>query len=220
MKQLKLTEQSYESLKAIEASFQELPSLESAPLNQKSTLLLHIDIVEGFLNFGALHSPRVAEIIDDVVSLNKKLTNVTKAFVLDEHPEDAEEFKAYPSHCVIGTGESDLVQELVPFAKDRRLFKKNSTNIFHAPEFLVFLNEHNFDTIILVGDVTDICILQAGLSIKTYFHEHQLPVRMILPINCVDTYQLDVANHDADLMNLFTLYNLQMNGIEIVQNIN
>lgn len=220
MKNVRLTDKSLATLENIVESFQDIPTLEAAPFNHAQTLLLHIDIVEGFLNYGALHSKKVAKIVPAVVTLNEKLMDTTKVFVLDEHPEGAEEFDAYPPHCIAGSGESDLVQELLPFIQDEKLvFKKNSTNAFHAPGFAKWLEENTPTNIILVGDVTDICVLQAGLTLRTWFNEHNLEVRMIVPIEGVDTFDLEVTLHDADLHNLFALYNLRMNGLEIIRNL-
>lgn len=220
MKNVKLTEKSLTTLQQIVDSFQDLPILDVTLFNRPQTLLLHIDIVEGFLNYGALHSKEVAKIVPAVVELNDKLMKATKVFVLDEHPQNAEEFDAYPPHCIEGTGESDLVKELVPYIQQPdRVFKKNSTNVFHAPGFVEWLENNRPDTIILVGDVTDICVLQAGLSLRTWFNQHNHDVRMIVPIEGVETFDLDATLHDADLHNLFALYNLRMNGLEIVQSL-
>lgn len=220
MRKVRLTDNSIESLKAIEASMQELPVLSAEEVNNSDTLLLHIDIVEGFINEGALSSKRVSALIPYVTEINHKLDQVRRLFIRDEHPEDACEFKAYPSHCVHGTGESELVPEIKAFVQtEDEVFFKNSTNVFHADGFLDWLIESEVKTIILVGDVTDICVLQAGLTIQTWYNEKNIPIRLICVVDGVETFHLPQTHHDGDLMNLFALYNMQMNGIELVQSI-
>lgn len=220
MRKVQLTEQSYEHLQAIEKSLQNLPVLSAEEVNHSDTLLLHIDIVEGFINQGALSSQRVSALIPYVEAMNHKLDKVRKLFIRDEHPEDACEFKAYPAHCVIDTGESELVPEVKAFVKhEDEVFFKNSTNVFHSPGFTSWLEESEVSTIILVGDVTDICVMQAGLTLQTWYNEKNIPIRIIAVVDGVETFHLDATHHDGDLMNLFALYNMQMNGIELVQSI-
>lgn len=38
--------------------------------------------------------------------------------------------------------------------------------------------------------------------------------RVIVPVNTVETY--DLGLHDGDLMNIMALYNMMINGIEVV----
>lgn len=220
MRQVKLTDQSFEALRGIEAKFQTLPNLSAEEINHSATLLLHIDIVDGFINTGALSSPRVKQIVPYVEAINQKLDKVRKLFIRDEHPDDACEFEAYPAHCVHGTGESELIPELKPFVKSSdEIFFKNSTNVFHADGFKEWLLESEVENIILIGDVTDICVLQAGLTIQTWYNQFDIPIRILCIVDAVETFDLAATNHDGDLMNLLALYNLQMNGIELFQSV-
>ncbi len=208
------------TLKTIGDELSSLPRLSQKSLDPKKTVLLHIDIVEGFLHKGALSSPRVAKMLPYVVELNERLEGFPRIFILDEHPEDAAEFGAYPPHCIEGSGESELVTDLQPFMGGAHILKKNSTNLFHAPGFLDLLDEHpEWDTFLIVGDVSDICVLQGALTLKTYFNQTQQEKRLILLTNGVETFDLPATRHDATLMNLFTLYNLQMNGIELYEDL-
>ena len=220
MKQVQLTEHSFAALRAIEASMQQLPNLSTEEVNHENTLLLHIDIVEGFINTGALSSPRVAQLIPYVVEMNRKLDRVRKLFIRDEHTRQSCEFEAYPPHCIHGTGESKLVPEIKALvSSDQEIFFKNSTNVFHADGFTEWLLESEVENIILVGDVTDICVLQAGLTIQTWYNQMDLPIRIMCIVDGVETFDLPATNHDGDLMHLLALYNLQMNGIELFQSI-
>ena len=53
---------------------------------------------------------------------------------------------------------------------------------------------------------------------KSPFNEKNINSRIIVPIKGVETYDLDATNHNAKLMNLFALYNMRMNWVEIVEN--
>lgn len=210
-----------ESLSKILESLKESPEKTLSEFNHASTLLLHIDIVEGFLNQGALSSEKVQLILPHVLRYNEGLDQVQKVFILDDHPEDAVEFKAYPPHCVRGTGENELVSELVPFTKDAMVFRKNSTNLFHAKGFVDYLKaqEKQLKQVLILGDVTDICVLQGALSLKTYFDEHQLDIPLYVILKGVETFDLEATFHHGELMNLFSLYNMRQNGIQLIKDL-
>ena len=60
---------------------------------------------------------------------------------------------------------------------------------------------------------------QLALTLKAFFNESNIKSRIIIPIRGVETFNLEGTNHDGDLMNLFALYNMKINGIELVTNI-
>ena len=68
---------------------------------------------------------------------------------------------------------------------------------------------------VLAGLVTDICVMTFALTLKSYFNEKNIVSRLMLPLAAVETFDLPVTNHQAELMNTFAVYNMQMNGIEI-----
>ena len=95
---------------------------------------------------------------------------------------------------------------------------KNSTNGFLEPKFHEWLATHpSVNQFIIVGDCTDICVEQFAITLKTYFNTNNRPSRLIVPIACVETYDLDV--HAGDLMNVIALYKMMMNGIEIISHL-
>ncbi len=191
-------------------------------LDKDKTALFVVDMVVGFVYSGALSSPRVAAIVKNIAELNKKTKNFKKMFFLDNHENDSQEFEYFPQHCVKETNEAELIPELKTEdskGTDTYYAEKNSTNGFHSSVFQEWLkkNEDNVDNYIITGCVTDICILQFALSLKSYFNEKNKDKRVIIPKNCVETY--DAGTHDGYLMNLFALYNMHTSGIEIVEKI-
>ena len=50
----------------------------------------------------------------------------------------------------------------------------------------------------MVGDCTDICILQFTTTLKAYFNMKNQNRRVIVPIDGVDTYDAD--EHDGDIL--------------------
>ncbi|OPJ63555.1 isochorismatase family cysteine hydrolase [Clostridium oryzae] len=189
-------------------------------LDMNMTVLVVVDMVRGFMYEGALASPRVISIIPKIMELVNKCDKADKIFFADCHKENSVEFKSYPKHCIENTSEVELAEELKQAAADNKnihIIYKNSTNGFHAPDFQKWLsqNKEKIDNYIVVGCVTDICCLQFTLTLNSYFNEYNLKKRIIVPENGVETYDFGV--HNGELMNMFALYNMKINGIEIVK---
>lgn len=206
-------------LEKIFSSLHDLESLSLSRLKPEKAALVMIDMVNGFVKKGALQSQRIAAIVPEIVKLSFECEDlkIKKIAFADNHQEISPEFKAYPCHCLSGTEESEVIEELQTIG-GYELIEKNSTNGYIEPKFQDWLKENpEIDTFIVVGDCTDICILQFALSIKTHFNRQNKESRVIVPMNAVNTY--DLKTHDGDLMNVFALYNMMINNIEIVESI-
>lgn len=188
-------------------------------LNDKSVLIV-VDINNGFAKMGSLSSERVNDIIPQIekdIMLFNELNLPVIAFT-DCHSENAVEFKYYPKHCVANDIESLIVEELSKYKLD--IIKKNSTNGFLAPKFqekLKVLIEKGFNNFIVTGCVTDICVKQFALTLRAYLNEFDLNGDVIIPVNAVETF--DSPIHNANLMNLLSLLEMKSNGIVLVNDI-
>ena len=174
-----------------------------------------VDMINGFLKEGALHDEAIMDCTVPIQTLLQKL-DCRRIFIADAHPPKTREFISYPAHCVIGTSESEVIAELEPYVET--LFHKNSTNAFTCGDMSVFLNEeiHRYQDIIITGCCTDICILQFALCLNAWLNEHNKEsMRVIIPINCVDTYHID-GEHDAYQENAFAFHHMRANGIAVV----
>lgn len=211
----------YKYLENIAESFQDLSCESIENFRKDETVIIHVDIINGFLRDGALSSTIVNGITDYIVELNNRMENFNKIFFVDEHEENAKEFKAFPGHCIKGTIESEIIPELIPFIKETDIvIPKNCTNGFVAPKFTDWLeNNKNIKDFIVIGDVTDICVMQFALTLNAYLNQWNMQSRIIIPTKGVDTFELEATNHGALMMNLFALYNMKMNGVEIVKDI-
>lgn len=195
------------------------PSLMLQSLESSNTAIIIVDMVNGFVKEGPMSSPRIQTIIPAIRELmtqakEKKLPMLAFA---DSHNESSIEFATYPPHCLVGTSESEIVDELKEVG-GYELVLKGSTNGFLEPAFHNWLKEHpTIEQFIVMGDCTDICVEQFVLTLKTYFTTLNRPSRIIVPINSVETYDLGV--HAGDFMNVMALYKMHMNGIEIVREI-
>jgi Amidases related to nicotinamidase len=186
------------------------------------TAIVFIDMVVGFVHKGVLSSPRVVEIVNELVVLNEKTNGYKKIFFLDEHEKGCAEHNNYAEHCLKGTEEAELIPELREGAtlhSNTVMIPKNSTNGFHAPGFKSWLeeNEAEIENYIVVGCEIDICVSHFATTLKTYFNQKNLNRRIIVPINGVETF--DFGTHDGDLMKVISLWEMKSNGIEIVETI-
>ena len=200
----------------------ELPELALAELEPNDTALVSVDVIEGFHRQGALASPRVEAIIPSIVELVRRLANhgvphENIAFVQDAHPQDAQEFEAYPEHCVKGTEEAEAVIELkeLPHWSDYQHFEKNSIASHTSEGFNRWLDALQVKNIIAVGDVTDLCLYTLALHMQVRNLAGGLKQRIIVPESCVQTW--DAPDHPGDLYHALFLHQLSRNGVEVVK---
>lgn len=212
-------EESRRALNEMIDMMEQLPSVELAVLPPERTVLLIVDMVNGFAREGALSSPRVESLIPEIVRLSKAFDErkMEKLAFADSHGHDSPEFGSYPPHCLLESSESDIVDEIRQIG-GYQLIPKNSTNGFQEPMFQEWLEDaEDKDHFVVVGDCTDICIRQFAISLKTWFNRMNRKSRIIVPMNAVDTY--DYGVHHGDLMQLTSLYDMIQNGVEVVREV-
>ncbi len=213
-------ERSVNTLGEIFDMLAKLPAIELKDLQGKQTALVIVDMVNGFAREGALKSPRVEGLIAEIAELSKICNelHIARLAFADCHTKASPEFDAYPAHCMIGTSEGEMVDELKELG-GYTLISKNSTNGFLEEAFQKWLKENeHINTFVITGDCTDICVQQFAITLKTWFNMQNKRGRVIIPINAVETYDLNL--HNGDLMNVTALYNMMINGIEVVQGVN
>ncbi|GCE25599.1 nicotinamidase [Dictyobacter alpinus] len=190
-----------------------------------------IDMINGFCHKGALSSPRVEGIIPAVVDVFQHAHAAgVREFILaqDAHTPESIEFTQFPPHCQIGTEEAENIPELagLPFANLYQIIPKNSLNAFQGTALDGWLKKQTeLQAVIVVGDCTDLCVYQTAMHLKLYANAYNLPLRVIVPANAVQTYDTPVATaqelgiyaHDGDVMHLFFLHHMSLNGIEVVR---
>lgn len=206
------------AIKAMEDQVASAKNIRLADMDAKKTVLCVIDMNNGFAKAGALYSDRVEGKIEGIVKLAK--ASLEKGMEVlaytDYHPEDAKEFNAYPAHCVGNTLESELVDELkLLLEKGMKEVRKNSTNGILA--FNPAEAGGGIDYVV-VGCVTDICVYQYAVTLRTYLNEHNLEGEVLVVENMVQTFQID-GFHNADLMHVTFLKSLMDNGVKLVADV-
>lgn len=210
-------QKSNETLWEILDQLADLPELTLAELPCDKTLFVIVDMINGFAREGLLQSPRVEALIPEITELSKKCDTlgIEKIAFADCHTDASPEFSSYPVHCKTDSTESDVVNEIRVLG-GYQLIPKNSTNGFLEPVFQTWLEVHpGIDHFIVVGDCTDICILQFAVTLKTHFNRLNKQSRVIVPMDAVDTY--DLGLHNGDLMHVIALFNMMGNGVEVIK---
>lgn len=196
--------------------------------------IVSVDVIKGFCTVGPLASPRINQIVTPITQLFEMAWAAGVrdiALPQDTHPADAVEFMSYAPHCVRGTDQAETVAafQALPFFDQIAVLEKNSINAGLADSFDAWLRARpHITTWIIVGDCTDLCTYQLAMHIRLSANQRQRHgVRVVLPINAVDTYDLPVAvaqeigavPHDADFLHLTFLYHMMLNGVEVVTEI-
>lgn len=232
---MSLSQTSVPFLDFLEHWLASLPAVNLADVvaNPNQTALIAVDIVNGFCHQGALASPRVAGIIPAVARIMTQChqASISDFLLLQEgHSPNAYEFSDWGEHCVLGSAEADTIPEIkaLPFFNTMRILYKESTNPAINTSLDNWLEtNHHIDTFIIMGDVTDICVHQLALHLRTHANAFHLKRRIFLPENCTQTFDIPVAvaekagilPHDGDLFHALFLYQMAQNGITIIKDI-
>jgi len=215
-----------------QAQIQSLPLATVIPDPEK-TAILSVDVINGFCYEGPLASPRVAGIVEPIVSLFKSAwAQGVHQIILcqDTHEPDAVEFSAWPPHCVRGTPDAETVDAIqaLPFYNQLIVLPKNSISSTTNTGLDVWITSHpDIDTFIVVGDCTDLCTYQLAMQIRLDANARQLTRRVIVPANCTDTYDYSIEAaraqgglpHPAELIHDIFLYHMVLNGVEVVKSL-
>lgn len=209
-------EECLKALGQIYEQMENLPALNISELETERTVLVVIDMINGFVREGALKSEHAEGIIPEISRLMKmcQAKGIPIIAFADAHTQASPEFDSYPAHCLAGSSESEVVEELKAQA-EFTLIPKNSTNGFLEPKFQEWLSENpGIDRFVVVGVCTDICVQQFAVTLKTWFNRQDRRARVIVPANAVDTY--DLGSHNRNLMNCLALFGMIGNGVEVV----
>ena len=106
----------------------------------------------------------------------------TVFFTQDTHVPDDKEFEMFPPHCVEGSGEEEIIDELSDLARDARRIVKRRYSAFFETDLAEQLSDLQVDDVVVMGDCTDICVMHtvSGLRNRDY--------RVEVPADCVASF--------------------------------
>ena len=133
-------------------------------------VLIVVDMQNDFID-GALGTAEAVAIVPKVVEKVRSFPG-RLIFTRDTHHEDyastQEGHKLPVPHCIEGTPGWEIVDQLLPYAKDARIFIKNT---FGDKNLGQYICEQNFDRVDFVGVCTGICVISNALLAKAYSPE-------------------------------------------------
>jgi len=184
----------------------------------KKTGMLIIDQVNGFCTVGAgnLAPLKYNQQINNMIKETSKLAKIFTSnsmpicLFLDNHEEDRPEYP-FPPHCIKGTGEELLVNELEWLKQtDSLMISKDCINGFigsiekntNKNLFIEWIKKNQIETLIVTGICTDICVLDFVLTCMSAIN-HQIikPLSEIVVFSeACATYHME--QKDLDRLNL------------------
>ena len=233
---MRLADKSAGYLTFLEEWMASRPTLKASELFEQPTnaTIFCVDVIKGFCCEGAgpLASARVGTIVPPIKELLEAAWDYgVQRFIFpqDNHPSDSLEFKSFPPHCIAGTDEAKTVDELLalPFANNFQRWPKKvvNTGVEHIYRIETLIKFYDTNIAVITGDCTDLCVYTLANSVKQAAIVANRDIRVIVPMNCVQTYDLplDVATqigaepHPGDLWHALALHHMQLNGIEVVK---
>ncbi len=187
-------------------------------LRNTSRLLIIVDVINGFLTTGVLHDKYINRITPHIIKLLKnEFINEDDLVIFgnDAHTENAVEFKRFGNtkHAVKDTYEAEVVDSLKPFVEGAWVINKNSTSLYVTDEFRDALGEmDSLKEVVIVGDCTDMCVMDLALPLMKHFEERDREVRIVAPTDHTETFENE--DHERDEWNYIARRVMNQAGIE------
>ena len=184
--------------------------------------LIVVDMVNGFVREGVLHDKSIEAVIDRQLEIVNNYIDDGGLiiFIKDTHQKGSTEFKRFgdTEHCIEGTHEAELVDELKPFENlDNAIcIKKNSTSYMEAPDFRNLIKDaENIDRIDVIGCCTDICVANGTIALANYFDQWNRDVEIRVHEDSIATYGAPGRNKE-EYENAAKLL-MKQQGIQLVK---
>lgn len=132
--------------------------------------LIVVDMQNGFLREGALAGERCLAVLPAVVAEVEAALGRGDlvVFTADTHEPDDLEFQIFPPHCVRGSHEAELVDELRGYLgrEDVWLVRKRRYSAVFETELEGLLHRFSVDRVRICGVCTDICVLHTTADLR------------------------------------------------------
>ncbi len=117
---------------------------------------------------GALYcGPSMERIIPVVASeiARARASREPVIYLTDAHVVGDAEFAMFPPHAIVGTKGAEIIPQLAPAAGDTVIPKRRYSGFF-GTDLDITLRERGANTIRLVGDCTNICVLYTAADAR------------------------------------------------------
>jgi nicotinamidase-related amidase len=180
------------SLQFVPEGTVEIPQIkieDQVQLDALKTALVVVDMQNDFVKpDGTLVTPAAGVTVPNIVELlaAARADDVRVAYTQDSQVEDDPEFEIWPQHCRIGTWGWQIVDELAPQPGDL-ICRKNRYDGFYGTWMEHFLSYiWDVKNVIIVGTVSNICVLHTAASIGLRYFHIVVPANGISALNDFD----------------------------------
>lgn len=167
-------------------------------------LLIVVDMQEDFVN-GVFGFPEAKEIIEPI---NKKIEEYHKngdlvLFTQDSHDtisyEKIQEGKVLPPHCLEGTKGSNIIKDFDQWKDLENIIVSKKWDSFSIDSELLYelINNYgSFESVELVGLVTNICVLSCAVTVRCSL----LSSKVIVDASCCRSFDPELHEKALDVM--------------------
>lgn len=173
-----------------------------------------VDMNNGFCEKGNLACPDIKEIVPNIKKLIKDVydRNGGIFFVNDAHKENSVELKRYPEHCISDYEKAIINEFTEEMAMAKGFYEKNSTCALFAPMMMFDIKfMKKLEKVYITGCCTDICIINFAIPLRNLFDEMNRDVKIIVPKNCVSTFDAD--GHNKEIISNMAFSFMKNNGV-------
>ncbi|MBS7628268.1 cysteine hydrolase [Candidatus Bathyarchaeota archaeon] len=159
-----------------------IPSPEPMRVEAKGSAIVIVDMQRDFVEEGGrlYVGPSVRETIPKIHSLiaEGRRHRIPLIYTQDWHREGSPEFALWGQHCLEGSDGADFIEGLKPEPMDY-VVRKETYDPFYGTELERILRELLIRRIVVVGTVSNICVLHtvSGASLRG--------IRSIVPVDCI-----------------------------------
>ena len=164
---------------------------------EKSVYL--IDMVEGFVNTGAMANPSYNELVPEQVRVIDDFVKSGESINLigEWHDKDCKEFMSYPPHCIKDTLEANFIPEFLKYMDyiNTRVYHKNSINGMLNDKLRQDIkNMKNLKEVVIMGVCEDLCVMDFVRTYARFMDEINRDVNIYVVGSCVDTFDSPYHN--------------------------
>ena len=161
-----------------------------------SNVVLVVDMLVGFMEAGhnLYCGDDARRIIPNVKQLieNEQAKGSQVFFICDTHDPDDLEFQMFPEHCIRGTEESEVIEELSGY--EGEVIRKRRYSAFFETDLEQKLSELKPDTVIICGVCTDICVMHTAADLRNRDYAVEIPT------DCVASFDPNAHNYALEHM--------------------
>lgn len=168
-------------------------------LNEFERSVYLIDMVEGFVNTGAMANPSYNELVPEQVRVLDDFAKSGESINLigEWHDKDCTEFISYPPHCIKDTLEANFIPEFLKYMDyvNTRIYYKNSINgMLNDKLRQDIINMKNLREAVFMGVCEDLCVMDFVRTYARFMDEINRKVDIYVVENGVDTFDSPYHN--------------------------